>query len=1042
MEKIKLWNWYGESYEKKINDKKYSYKDFINQSKNVYDRKKRNLDLKKKIDKNLFLKARLNLKNEEKRALTTLKISHRNESQILKETIKQLKIAKDLKSLIKFEIKKIDKKNIESANYVHNYYKMLLKTADDVSIKEQNIQSVLEKAKSDENILLMHKAFLIIIYQYIKITNNKERFSKKSVFENIDKFTSEQQIILNDDANIKKIKELYKVLINKQSKLFIKKSEIENQLPTIKKESKEKFKKEKKELKIDYQKRILQAEYSYNEEYQTKILDAKSELKERKLKIKAKKVELIEANKEKNLKLQQYYAGKKLQEKQIKQEYKQEIKIVKDLFKINKQYQKALIIANFLKLNAKKHLKDVYEKYHLSLVDFHTKNKENEIVFNKNKSHFQDVINKVESTIKNIKIEDKKRLEIHLENHLPFIYRKSKYKNALLYVKANYYKKLGQLKQEYSYDGDFLIKKSDALFEYLSDWNKQLNKFNYESRNAKLKILEIDSNPLQENKERLENKFLSIKTEYQENVNNLKSKLKANEITKKAYSFKLKELKINYKEDINSLKLFDEKEKNKSILKTQFIRLNSKRKIVKKIYESKVTEVVKQIPTENKNGAKWKAMFLNLLFPGLAQLFIFKEYRKAILYLILSTLFYAVFVPFSFGITWNKIGGIQGIIDLGKSIHNFEKGILPDARFWMFGAAASFILLAVTLAFIISSAVGAYRQGKFLEEGMRPQTWSQTKKWLSEQGFPWLISIPGWFLIAFIVLVPLITSLLISFSNTGFQHTPPGQTVDWIGFGQYGKWWIFRNNGLLTSISRVVGWTLMWTFLSGLSVIIVGTLFAILVNSEKIKFKKFFRLIYIIPWAIPAFVTIIFLKSAFQADSSSLINYILIKLNIIDSGINFFASTSWVRFLLIVIQTWLGHSYIFLLITGNLQSIPKDIYEAGEIDGARKSKLFWHITLPILLSSLAPLLIGQFTFMFNNFTIISLFSGGGPAYLNPTAFQEASTDIIISWIYKLTTAVQIDGNVAFSSALVILASLISVSFAAYGFAKSLAKGGK
>lgn len=81
--------------------------------------------------------------------------------------------------------------------------------------------------------------------------------------------------------------------------------------------------------------------------------------------------------------------------------------------------------------------------------------------------------------------------------------------------------------------------------------------------------------------------------------------------------------------------------------------------------------------------------------------------------------------------------------------------------------------------------------------------------------------------------------------------------------------------------------------------------------------------------------------------------------------------------------------------------------------------------------------------MFNNFTIINLFSGGGPAFLRPTVFLEAGTDIIISWIYKLTTGVvQIEGNTAFASALVILSSSISVGFASYGFAKNIAKGEK
>ncbi|MGZ9413677.1 ABC transporter permease subunit [Mycoplasma sp. Z386] len=1044
MEKVKMWNWYGESFDRKVNDSKISYSNFLNQAKNVFDRQKREIDLKKKINRELFIKAKRNLEFEQKRALETLKISSRNKLQVVKETKKQLKISNSLKSFIIFEIKKIDKQNLESADYVNNYYKMLIKTADEVEVKEKNMTSILEKAKSDEHKLLRHKAMLLIIYKYLLLLK-KEDFIysdlESLVEENKGKFSKlEQKLVLEEKT---KIEQLFKTLKTKKEKFQLKKVEIEKQIPLIKHETKQEYKSEVLKIKKEYKERILAAEFFYNKEYDEQLAKIKSELKEKIAKIENKKQEISSLSKEKEEKYKDYLQNKQEQAKILKQEYKSELKLAKALFKLNEKYNKALLISKFLKLNEEKHLKTIYSLYKKELINkFLNKNKYNQNIELKIQTHFDSLVQQIEEKTKELNKDDKNKLNIILNKNLPLLLKGKKIKNVKALVKSNYYKKLGKLKQEYSYDGDFLLKKSEALYEYATDSNKQLNFSASEIKDAKLKLHKILLNETKEDKEKYKKQISDLRKEYKEKLSILKDRFKKKDITKKAYAFKLKEEKILYKEKLVSLKLHNEKEKNKVVVKTQYSRLSAQLKITKKIYESKVVEAIKQIPTENKKGAKYKGLFLNLLFPGLAQLILFKEYKKGILLTLLSVFLYLVFVPFSLGITWNKIGGIQGIIDLGKSSHNFDLGILPDARFWMFGAAASFILLGITIAYVVASVVGAYRQGKFLEEGMRPQNWTQTKKWLSEQGFPWLISIPGWFLIAFIVVVPLITSLFISLSNTGFQHTPPAQTVDWVGFTQYGKWWLFRNNGLLTSLLRVVSWTLIWTFVAAFSVIVVGTLFAVLVNMEKIKGKKFFRLIYIIPWAIPAFVTIIFLKSAFQGDSNSYINYILLKLGLIENSINFFGSITWVRFLLIVIQTWLGHSYIFLLITGNLQAIPKDIYEAGEIDGAKRSKLFRHITLPILVSSLAPLLIGQFTFMFNNFTIISLFSNGGPAYSDQTTFSESGSDIIISWIYKLTTAVQIDGNVAFSSALVILASVFSVSIAAYGFAKNAAKGGR
>ncbi|UWD34187.1 ABC transporter permease subunit [Mesomycoplasma molare] len=1046
MEKIKMWNWYGEKFDKKINDSKLSYSNYLNQVQNVYDRDKRNLDLKKKINKDLFVKAKRNLLDEEKRSLDTLKISSKNQLQVVKETYKQLKIANSLISLIQFEIKKIDKKNLESAQYVSNYYKMLLKTADEASVKEENMTSILNKAQSDEKILLLNKIYLLIILKYLKYTKKNE-LDIVELEELLNKTPSIFKTIEIDTFYLSEGKErvikLFNRLKNKQAKLLVQKEEIKKEIPEIKKASLSKLKEDVKNLKANYKQRILEAEFSYNKEYDEELSLLKNNLIERKNKVKERKEEIEKLSIEKEEKLKQYKQTKKLEEKEIFNTYKKELRLSLELEKIFNKYKKLLVINKILKLKQRNYIEHYYSLYKKQIINkYINTNEYNKDILRLTKYHFNSLYKKIYLSYKNTDDAKKNVIKIHMSSNLPLIFRWKYKANAIRFAKSKYLQKLGNSKKDHSYDGDFLISKSSSLFEYAQDTNKVLNYSADEIKKSKLILNKIKNSPTQDYEQEFKNNIKEIKENYKKKINELKLRYKNKDITKKAYLFKLKEEKILLKESIVSLKLNNEKEKHKVVVKTQYSRLSSQLKIFKKIYESKVVESIKQIPMENKKGAKYKGLFLNLLLPGLAQLFLFKEIKKGILLLLISLILYGLFVPFSFGLTWNKIGGIQGIIDLGASIHDFSLGILPDARFYMFGAAASLILLALTFSFTIANAVGAYRQGKLLEEGLRPQNWTQTKKWLSEQGFPWLISIPGWFLIAFIVLVPLMTSLFISLSNTGFQHTPPQQIVDWVGFTQYGKWWIFRSNGLLTSLSRVISWTLIWTFVTSISVIVTGTIFAILVNSEKVKFKKFFRLIYIIPWAIPAFVTIIFLKSAFQGDSNSLINYILIKLGIIKDGINFFGSIYWVRFLLIVIQTWLGHSYIFLLITGNLQSIPKDIYEAGEIDGAKRSKLFQHITLPILLSSLAPLLIGQFTFMFNNFTIISLFSNGGPNYSEQTVFQESGSDIIISWIYKLTTTVQIDGNIAFSSALVILASVFSVSIAAYGFAKSAAKGGK
>ncbi|UWV81049.1 hypothetical protein NW065_03415 [Mycoplasmopsis cynos] len=103
----------------------------------------------------------------------------------------------------------------------------------------------------------------------------------------------------------------------------------------------------------------------------------------------------------------------------------------------------------------------------------------------------------------------------------------------------------------------------------------------------------------------------------------------------------------------------------------------------------------------------------------------------------------------------------------------------------------------------------------------------------------------------FIVATPVITSILVSFTNYGFEHYAPAQTVEWVGLKQWGKWWTLRENRLFESLQSVILWSIIWTILSTLFPISLGILIAILTNNQRIRFKKIFRLIYILPWAIP-----------------------------------------------------------------------------------------------------------------------------------------------------------------------------------------------
>ena len=112
-----------------------------------------------------------------------------------------------------------------------------------------------------------------------------------------------------------------------------------------------------------------------------------------------------------------------------------------------------------------------------------------------------------------------------------------------------------------------------------------------------------------------------------------------------------------------------------------------------------------------------------------------------------------------------------------------------------------------------------------------------------------------------------------------------------------------------------------------------------------------------------------------------------------------FTDPTWARVTVIVVNLWIGIPFTIMQITGILQNIPADQYEAARIDGANWWQTFTRITMPYLVFVLTPYLITTFTGNVNNFNVIYLLSGGNPTAVGDTA---GSTDLLITWLYKLT----------------------------------------
>ena len=235
----------------------------------------------------------------------------------------------------------------------------------------------------------------------------------------------------------------------------------------------------------------------------------------------------------------------------------------------------------------------------------------------------------------------------------------------------------------------------------------------------------------------------------------------------------------------------------------------------------------------------------------------------------------------------------------------------------------------------------------------------------------------------------------------GGEIVDPGWRIN-VGGENYQR--IVNDQRLRGPLNIVTSWTFQFAILSVSFAFFVGLLLAVTLNNEKVKFQKIYRSIYILPYAIPAFISIIVFKGLLNPDYGVVNEWFAPLYELFNiEPINWFRTKGSSRAAVLLVNTWLGFPYMFLIATGALQSIPKELLEAAKVDGASPRQSFWRITFPLLLVSISPLLIGAFAFNFNNFTLIFLLTSGGPPIVGADV-AVGYTDILISFTYDLAIA--------------------------------------
>ena len=232
---------------------------------------------------------------------------------------------------------------------------------------------------------------------------------------------------------------------------------------------------------------------------------------------------------------------------------------------------------------------------------------------------------------------------------------------------------------------------------------------------------------------------------------------------------------------------------------------------------------------------------------------------------------------------------------------------------------------------------------------------------------------------ALLVLTPFVMGVGLGFFNMDYEFIGLDNFTDIL----------FPSAGSQTNFYFTLGFTVLWTVCNVALHVSVGLFMALVLNSKKVRFRALFRVLLIVPWAIPNYVTALIWKWMFTSQIGA-INLMMEALGL--TPVNWFGPSFWTNFFAVLAtNSWLGFPFMMVVSLGALQSIPNELYEAADIDGASRWQKFSNVTLPLLKPALFPAIILGTIWTFNQFNIIYLVTRGQP---------DNKTNILITEAYR------------------------------------------
>lgn len=299
-------------------------------------------------------------------------------------------------------------------------------------------------------------------------------------------------------------------------------------------------------------------------------------------------------------------------------------------------------------------------------------------------------------------------------------------------------------------------------------------------------------------------------------------------------------------------------------------------------------------------------------------------------------------------------------------------------------------------------------------------------------------------------IIPILILIAIAFTNYDQQHMPPSALFTWVGFANFKNIVNLSNNSAFGyAFFKVLGWTLVWAFFSTFTCFLGGIVMAKLITYRKVKFPKFWRTLFVVTIAVPQFVTLLLVRYFFG--DTGIVNGICSSIGITDflktiglvkshlTYIPFLTSPGWAKFMIVMINIWVGVPYQMLVATGVLLNIPESQIESAKLDGANAWQIFWHITMPYVMFVEGPTLITDFVRNINNFNVIYLLTQDTFVTTNQTLANANAkeVDLLVTWLFTLTNDYY---NYKMASVIGIIVFVICAIFSLIAFSKFLSGG--